>query len=241
MQLNKILEYVAYAVGGVALFLASLLVFALTAGVPAHEVAVVGGLFPEPEAPEVEAPTKRAADEDPTRPKLTPKTMEEVVASTLSRLPTQSHASPFEQSELQELVTDVKRLKLQYERDLESIALREDEVAERALANDERAKLLDDFMRQLDIRESEISLRMAELARDEQAISEAEAKKWETVASAFADGEVDIQKQKLLAYEPEDAARILVNLEDDRRNELLNALEPADFKAYNDAYSSLAP
>ena len=96
-------------------------------------------------------------------------------------------------------------------------------------------------MRQLDIRESEISLRMAELARDEEAISEAEAKKWETVASAFADGEVDVQKQKLLAYEPENAARILVNLEDDRRNELLNALEPADFKAYNDAYSSLAP
>ena len=48
MQLNKILEYVAYAVGGIALFLASLLVFALTACVPAHQVAIVGGLFPEP-------------------------------------------------------------------------------------------------------------------------------------------------------------------------------------------------
>ena len=166
MQLNKILEYVAYAVGGIALFLASLLVFALTAGVPAHQVAIVGGLFPEPAPTTNDAVVSKDPNEQPARPKIQAKTLDEVIQGTISRLPTQAVASPFESNELESLVSDVKRLKLQYERYLDSIKNRELEVADRSLALEERAKLLDDFMNQLDHREKEISLRQAELRRD---------------------------------------------------------------------------
>lgn len=240
MQLNKILEYVAYAVGGLALFLASLLVFALAAGVPAHEVAIVGGFFPEPEKPTMPEVVDRDPDAAPARPKLQPKTMEEVVQGVISRLPTQAQVSPFEQNELQDLVTDVKRLKLQYERDIEEIELREQEVDDRQLALDERQTLLEEFTRELDAREAEIALKQAELRRDEKAAAEALDEKWKTVARAFAEGEPEALKAKLLAYDPEEGARILFNLEEERRNELLGVLEAAEFKEYNDAFSALS-
>lgn len=239
MQLNKILEYVAYAVGGVALFLASLLVFALAAGVPAHQVAIVGSLFPEPDAPKLAEPVEGQDSTGPARPKLKTKTMEEVIQGTLSRLPTQTHASPFEGSELQTLVTDVKRLKLQYERDLESVAKRERDVEDEALALEDRAKVLDDIIDQLDLREAEIALRQAELKRDEDAAAEADSERWRVAARPFAEGDLDKLVPKLEAYGPEDGARILFNLEEERRNELLSELNGDLFKEFNDAFSAL--
>jgi hypothetical protein len=238
MQLNKILEYVAYAVGGIALFLASLLVFALTAGVPAHQVAIVGGLFPEPAPTTNDAVVSKDPNEQPARPKIQAKTLDEVIQGTISRLPTQAVASPFESNELESLVSDVKRLKLQYERDLDSIKNRELEVADRSLALEERAKLLDDFMNQLDHREKEISLRQAELRRDEAVADENEAEMWKVRARPFADGELETATAQLIAYGPEEGAHILMNLDEDRRNELLNSLGD-QFKDFNDAFSAL--
>lgn len=239
MQLNKILEYSAYAVGGVALFLASLLVFALTAGVPAHQVAIVGGLFPEPTPTTSEPATIKDPNAQPARPKIQVKTLDEVIQGTISRLPTQAVASPFESNELESLVSDVKRLKLQYERDLDGISRRELEVEDRALALEERAKLLDDFMSQLDHREKEISLRQAELRRDEAVADENESEMWKVRARPFADSELEDATKQLLAYGPEEGAHILLNLDEDRRNELLNSLEGEQFKEFNDAFSAL--
>ncbi len=237
MQLNKIIEYAAYAIGGLALFLASLLVFALAAGIPEHQVAIVGGLFPEP------APTTDTTPSDgsagPVRPKIQAKSMEDVIASTLGRIPGQAQASPFASSELEALVGDLKRLKLQYEDDVARVTKKSTELAERDAALGERAALLQDLMAQLDQREGEIELKQSELKRDQDAAEESELARWRKIAQAFKDGEPKSLAKRLLAYGPEEGAYILFNLEDDQRTALLVALGDDDFKAFNDAYSAL--
>ena len=238
MQINKILEYAAYAVGGVSLFLASLLFFALAAGVPAHEVAIVGGLFPEPPAPQ--GTSEKPAGEEPARPKIQEKSLEDVVASTLGRLPGQSMASPFDDSELKSLIGDLKRLKLQYERKLEEVAQREAAVDERSASLDERAGLLQDLMAQLDQREGELALREEEVKRDEAVAAENEAARWVAIAKVFASGEPSKFATRLAKYTPEEAAHILVNLEEEQRNALLDALPDTVFTDFLDAYSALA-
>jgi len=237
MQPNKILEYSAYAVGGVALFLASLLVFALAAGVPAHQVALVGGLFPEPAAPATGAP--EGGDATPARPKVQTKSFENVIAATLARIPGQAQASPFASDELESLVGDLKRLKLQYEEQLEKVTTRATDIEEREAVLQERSLLLQDLMAQLDLREGEIDLKQAELARDEVAAADGEVERWKKIAQAFKDGEPVALSKRLLAYGAEEGAHILVNLDDDQRTALLGALSDKDFKDFNDAYSAL--
>ena len=237
MQINKILEYAAYAVGGVSLFMASLLVFALAAGVPAHDVAIIGGLFPKPPPPA--QVSEKSPDGAPARPKIQAKSLEDVIASTLSRLPNQSQASPFESSELEALVGDLKRLKLQYERDLASVKAREEEVAERDAALQEQAGLIQDLMARLDQRDGELTLREQEVRRDEQVAEENEKARWKKISMAFINGDPEDLAQRLLAYGPDDGARILTNLDEDARQTLLDALDATNFKAFLDAYSSL--
>lgn len=239
MQINKILEYAAFAVGGISLFLASLLVFALAAGVPAHDVAIIGGLFPEPPPP-AETSDKQPG-EAPARPKIQPKSLEDVIASTLSRLPGETLSSPFPSDELGSLVGDLKRLKLQYETDLEDLTKREDEVAEREAAVAERAQLLQDLMAQLDQREGELALREDELKRDEKVASENEMARWKSIARTFADGDASKWSKRLIAYGAEDAAKILSNLDPDRATELLDQIDDdTKFIDFNDAYAAYA-
>jgi len=237
MQINKILEYAAYAVGGVSLFMASLLVFALAAGVPAHDVAIIGGLFPKP--PPVEQLSEKDPNGAPARPKIQAKSLEDVIASTLSRLPNQVQGSPFDASELDGLVGDLKRLKLQYDRDLESVTAREADVAERDTALQEQAGLLQDLMARLDQREGELALREQEVKRDERVAEDNEKARWKKIAMAFTDAKPEELAPRLLAYGADDGAHILANLDEDARQTLLNALDAANFKEFLDAYSSL--
>jgi flagellar motility protein MotE (MotC chaperone) len=238
MQINKLLEYAAYAVGGVSLFLASLLVFALAAGVPAHDVALVGGFFPEPPAPQ--GTSNKEPGSEPARPKIQAKSLEDVVASTLGRLPGQTVTSPFDDSELETLVGDLKRLKLQYERELESVTKRGAEISEREASLDERAGLLQDLMAQLDQREGELALREEEVQRDESVAEENDAARWVKIAKVFAEGDATKMAGRLKLYGPEDGARILSNLEEDQRKALLDALPDSDFLEFNNAYSALS-
>jgi len=237
MQINKILEYVAFAVGGVSLFLASLLVFALAAGVPAHEVAVIGGLFPEP-PPQAES-TEKAAGDAPARPKIQAKSLEDVIASTLSRLPAQTGASPYDASELETLVGDLKRLKLQYDTDLAALEKRESSTAERDAAIAEQAQLLQDLMAQLDQREGELALREEELKRDENVATENENARWASIAKVFASGDPKKYAARLSKYTPEEAAHILINLDEKKQTALLDLLPEAQFADFLSAFSAL--
>lgn len=238
MQLNKIFEYSAYAIGGTALFTASLLVFALAAGVPAHQVAIIGGMFPEPPAVEPAAITDE--DGEVTRPKIGPRTMDEVIESAIGRLPSHGVDSPFEAAELEQLVADMKLLKLQYSKNIEGLEDREQAVTERALALDERNNVLDEFMAQLDQREGEIDLKQEELQRDQAVRAEEDTERWKAVSMVFKGGDAKELVVKLLKYGPVDGAQILAHLEESERNALLLELDADPFKEFNDAYSALA-
>lgn len=239
MQTNKIIEFTAYAVGGIALFMASLLVFALAAGVPAHQVAIVGGLFPEPPPMEM-ADASEDEDGEVVRPKIGPRSIEDVIDSTIARLPTQGGTSPFEDKELGTLIDKMKQQNLQLSRDLELLEARESKVAERDMALDERKNLLDDLMAQLSQREADIKLQQEELQRDQIAKDESDAERWTRVAQAFMKGKPDELIGKLIVYGPQDAARILANLTPDSASKLLNELDGQEFKEFNDAYSLVA-
>ncbi|MFT4709317.1 MAG: hypothetical protein ACI8Q9_000437, partial [Planctomycetota bacterium] len=100
MNPNKIIELAAIGIGGLSLFLASFLVFALSAGVPAHQVAIVGGLFPAPDVGD--QPTSSAIIDGAT-PDIVEKTMDDVLISTLDRLPSYTIQSPFADDEMSTL------------------------------------------------------------------------------------------------------------------------------------------
>ena len=235
MKLNKAIEISALTVGGISLFLMSFLVFALSAGVPAHEVAIVGSLFP---VPEVAEPT-----EDPelelARPKLQPKTPEQVLQGIIGNLPSLSGPSPFEDGEVERLVAEIKETKLQLDREREQVDKRQIDVAQREETLDEKAALIQDLMAELDVRVGEIRLQQEELDRDLTVASEAEAERWKKQAAVFKKGDAGKLAKRLENYPAEDAARILANLEEAQRNKLLAEVTDAKFTEFNAAFAAL--
>ncbi len=237
MKLNKIIEITAYAVGGVSLFLVSFLVFALAAGVPANEVAILGNLFPEP------APVPEVAEGEEgenARPKIQPKTPEELIQDTIGRLPTHTARSPFQDGEVDELVAELKRLKLENEQLRKDYEDRIAALDEREGGLDEQAALIQELMAALDVRQGEIALASQELERDQVVADEAEVEKFKKIAATFA-GKGDVAKlvRRLENYGADDGARILANLEEKRRTELLNAMPEASSNEFTDAWASL--
>lgn len=236
MKLNKLIEITAYAVGGVSLFLASFLVFALAAGVPANEVALLGGMFPAPEAP-----AEEPAEGEAGRPKFVAKTPEQLIAESIGRIPTFAGPSPFEDGEVDELVGKLERLVLENTQRDEALDAREAELDERQAAQDEKAALLQGLQESLDVQRGELELTRQELSRDQAVADEREAEKFKKIAAVFGSKTSDatIMATRLSAYPAEDAARILANIEEKRRTELLNALDADSFTAFVDAYAAL--
>jgi len=68
------------------------------------------------------------------------------------------------------------------------------------------------------------------------ALRERERLSWKKLAVAFEDGEPAELIPRLLQYPPEDAARILDALEDERASELLRAFSPDRSFEYWEAY-----
>ena len=237
MNPNKIIELVAIGIGGISLFLASFLVFALSAGVPAHQVAIVGGMFPAPEV--VEQPNTGEAIDGAT-PDIVEKTMDDVLISTLNRLPAYTIQSPFADDEMSELVEELKRTKLAYEEGVKDIEQREDALSKRDANLDEKDRILKDLMAALDRRESEMKLLQQELDNGIRVADAAKEAEWATVATGFLGSDFEQHAQRLGNYEAEEAAMILKNLEADQRQNITDVLGPAEFKEIMAAYSKIA-
>jgi len=238
MKVNKIIELVALGVGGLSLFIASFLVFALSAGIPAHQVAIVGGLFPEP------APTETGVSGETiagATPDVVEKTIDEVLMSSIGNLPNLDTQSIFSDSELAEVVNELKRVKADFQEGVANVERREAEVETRAENLEERARVLNDYMATLDRREFEIGLLQEELDAGITIRDDKHDVRWAKIAKAF-EGTEDLPKlaSRLLIYKADEAALILKNLDADQRNLILDALPDADtFREYNDAYSAL--
>lgn len=237
MNPNKIIELAAIGIGGISLFLASFLVFALSAGVPAHQVAIVGGLFPAPEVPE--RATTGVAIPGAT-PDIVEKTMDDVLISTLNRLPAYTIQSPFADDEMSELVEKLKGTKLAYEEGVRDIELREDALAKRDANLDERDRILKDLMAALDRREDEMRLLQMELDNGIRLADAAKEAEWATIATGFASDNYEQHAQRLGEYEAEESAMILKYLEADHRQNITDVLTPDVFKEIMAAYSKIA-
>jgi len=243
MKLNKIIEVTAFAVGGVSLFLVSFLVFALAAGVSAHEVALLGGMFPEPEP----TPEVAEAGEDETeegRTVLQPKTPDELVQSILGNLPTLTAATPYQGGEVERIVNELKAQKLKYQELIGRVEAREEALDAREATLDEQAALINELKDGLDTQQADIELARAELERDVEIEDERQVAVAKKKSVLFIDKKADVPSlaRKLEEMDVAEAALILDAMGDEnekRRNELLLAMEPTASAELLDAWAAL--
>ena len=237
MKVNKIIELVALVVGGLSLFMASFLIFALSAGVPAHEVALVGGLFPKP-ASTVSGTSGESIN--PANPDVVDKTMDDVVIATIGRLPAYQLQSAFNDDELAEVVNELKRVKAEFEEGIVDIEKREADVETHAANLEERARVLNEYMATIDRRELEMALVQEELDAGVKVRNDQDDARWAKKAKGYeSEDDIDLHARRLALLLPEEAAQILRYLQPEQRTLILNALGDDDFQSFNDAYAAI--
>ena len=237
--MNRIVELIAMAIGGLSLFLVCFVGFAAMAGKDVSRVAVIGKLFPAP--PEGEegtpAPGEEHASEEPPHGQLSDAA---VIESSLGVLSAWTLPSPYSTSELRVLSEEIKKKRAELEEREHALGRRERAVAEDERELEERLHTLEELRTHIEGLQAELAEREGALTRGESA---AEARKdagWAEVGRVFATIEDPAQAaQKLQEYEPEEAAKILKALGDDARaGEILNAVAPARWKDYVGAYTA---
>lgn len=227
--MNKILKLLAYGIGGVALLIGSFITYSVLTGTPMNEMKGVGKLFPENVVAEVEATdgeTLPSPEEERERDRRSPRQVYESAATPLGAFALQD---PFSAEELRQLET-----KLQAKIDAVAERARALEEREREL-DEERAYLDDLFKRIMDLKTSLIEQRAEtdaqgqELSRDEQVLEEKRNRTFAQMAALFEDMDgADAARLLTSVYGPQDGARILDQLEDDKTAELINAIHQAN-------------
>ena len=170
--MNKILIYLAYGIGGVALLIGSFITFSALTGTPPHEMKAVGKLFPETvevESVDGQDDALPTPEEERERDHRSPRQVYETAATPLGAFTLQD---PFSATELRELET-----KLQSKVDALADRARKLEQREREL-DEERAYLDDLFTRITDLKTSLIEQQFEaeavgdELIRDERILDQ---------------------------------------------------------------------
>ncbi|MEM1449191.1 MAG: hypothetical protein AAF957_19160 [Planctomycetota bacterium] len=222
--MNHILKIIAYGLGGLALVVGSFVTFSALTGTPMHEMKAVGSMFPEHVEAEVTDESTMLPDAEAEREAdvRSPRQIYESAASPLGAFALQD---PFSAEELRAL-----------ERTLQT---KLDEVARRARELDQREQQLEDDRRHIeDLYEQMVTLRTSvleetadneaatdELSRDRRVLEERESRTYAQMASLFEDTKATEAARLLTSiYAPEEAARILVQLDDDRVRELIGAI-----------------
>lgn len=235
--MKKLLKIGTYSVGGVAVFFTAFTTFAALSGVPMHEVKILGAFVDPPSEEGGQSSTSPVTG--PEQPTTLRKTAEDLLDANVNVLDSFLIEAPFTSDELGQLQAELKNRV----RELKQLQLRQDQ----------KAKELDEQEETLDLRYSELmNLRAAlesfetdlhasaeELERDREAQVERERTGWKKLAKTFEDGDPALLSQRLVMYEPMDAARILHALDDERASELITLIEPLKYREYADAYRTL--
>ncbi|MEM9381988.1 MAG: hypothetical protein AAGB93_18680 [Planctomycetota bacterium] len=224
--MNNILKILAYGLGGLALVVSSFVTFSALTGTPMHEMKAVGSMFPENVDAEVteqsstmlpDAEAEREADV------RSPRQIYEGAASPLGAFALQD---PFSAEELGALQ--------------DTLLIKIDELARRARDLDRREQQLEDDRGHIeDLYEQMVGLRTSvleetadneaasdEIARDRRVLAERESRTYAQMASLFEDTKPTEAARLLTSiYGPDEAARILVQLDDDRVRELVGAIQ----------------
>jgi len=231
--MNNILKYIAFASGGVVLFFSSFLAFAALSGTPPHMLAVIGGLFPEPE---VAIRTENEPVNLMEEVALDTRPVVEVIESAASPLKAFLLESPFSTDELEQLQSRMKSgVEANNQRAID-FGRREAELEVRERQLDERWEELVKIRTALIEHDLELELREDELIRNENAQMERERGSWSSMAKIFETGDTATLVENLVMFPPDQAAQILRGLKETRASELINGLPRDRYLEYADAY-----
>jgi flagellar motility protein MotE (MotC chaperone) len=238
--MNRIIEIVAMAVGGLSLFVVAFVGFASLSGRDVRNVAVIGKLFP---APAEEHAVEGAVEGEPA-----PEDEEHaeglsdaaVIEASLGVLSAWTLPSPYSTSELRVLSEEIKKKHAELLEREHALGRRERAVEQDEQELEERLKTLEELRTHIEGLQQELSERELALAAGEGAAQASKDAAWAEVARVFETIEDPLQAaRKLQEYEPEEAAKILRALGDDARaGEILNAVAPARWKEFVAAYTA---
>lgn len=226
-------------VGGLSVFLVCFVGFVALSGKDVSRVAVIGKLFPAPDAPPEGEHGAAPTDEHAPPERQRNLSDAAVIEASLGVLSAWTLPSPYSTSELRQLSEEIEHRQEQLEaRELE-LARRERTVQEDEREVEERKQSLDDLRVHLEGLQQELAEGEAELSRKQDAARAGEDARWAEVGRVIAGLEDAEAGRRLQEYGPADAARILRSLGDDERaSEILNQVEGARWKEYVDAYTA---
>jgi flagellar motility protein MotE (MotC chaperone) len=242
--MNRILEIVAMAVGGLSLFLVCFVGFVSLSGRDVSQVAVIGKLFPAPAQPgEGGAHGEAGGDEhgaEGAQGHAESLSDAAVIEASLGVLSAWTLPSPYSSSELRALSEELKRKREELQQRELALGRRERGVVEQESEIEERLKSLEELRAHLEALQAELSERETELARSEDSARAGRDARWAQLAGVIGALEDPAAAAKRLQeYEPEEAAKVLLALDDDARaGEILNQVPGAEWKAYVDAYTA---
>lgn len=239
--MNKIIEILAIALGGLSLFAVCFLGFAVMSGQSMENVPVIGELLADEEQGDgdpnqASKPSKPSMDKSDT----------EIVESTVSVLQHWSMPSPFSASELNDLAEEMKARSARLDQWEQELDAAEAAVAEEKQTLSERRESLEALQQRLEEYERELSLRAQEVERSEDDAAQRLSRKWSVIASVIENGELEGQRavEAMAEYEPEEAAQILRHLDAARASVILGAMQKHEglkkpWTEYMEAYSVL--
>jgi len=224
--MSRIIEMIAFAVGGLSLFVVCFVGFASLSGKDVSQIAVIGRLFPAPPAEEHAA----KAGEEPAEGEHAEKLSDAaVVEASLGVLSAWTLPSPYSTSELRVLSEEIKKKRAEMAEAEHAVARRERAVQDDEQELVERQKTLAEMQAHLENLETELAEREQAVSVCESALDAGADARWASVASVIATIEEPAAAAKRLQeFEPAEAAKILRSLDDDERaGEILNAVEEA--------------
>jgi flagellar motility protein MotE (MotC chaperone) len=234
--MSKLLEIAAFSLGGLSIFAVCFLGFAMASGVPLHDVAVVGKMFPSPEeagepSTAVEVPEPAASDQ-------------EVIRSSMGVLGTWNLPSPFDREELVQLSGELKAKIHMLEAREAALDQREREVEEELALLDERFKAIDELRLRLEAKDAELTLRERQVSKSEEDELASEQQRLADLAELVGGLDGDEDKVAFLSEFPaEEAAAILRQMNAQDAAALLNGLRNApgvgDWTAILQAWSEM--
>jgi len=246
--MNRSIEIGAMILGSASLLLVSFMGFAIMSGVPLNEVAVVGRFFPDTHI-SVPGDVPKAAPMDTTksspRPKGTGqgKPLDALVANSLGLMSAYSTPSPYTQTQLKELVGQIKARSARLEARSNELDQREASLNEREADNGQKLAALKDLQDHLDSLQKELLAREAEVDGKEETVRLKDNRKYAKIAGVLEGFKPQRRDQLLSQYEPDQAALILQSMTEDIRSKALAGLSellpPEKVRAYVEAFSAV--
>jgi len=239
--MSRIIEMIAFAIGGLSLFVVCFVGFAAMSGKDVSQIAVIGRMFPAPNEgehadgkPGEEAP---APSEGEHAEKLSDAA---VVEASLGVLSAWTLPSPYSTSELRVLSEEIKKKRGELEEREHALDRRERAVHDDEQELEDRVKTIEELRKHLEEMQGELAQRELALQRQESAAAAGKDAAWAEIGGVIASIEEPAAAAKRLQeYEPADAAKILRTLGDDTKaREILNQVETTRWKEYVDAYTA---